>query len=49
VTDATINSSKFRRARNMLIPPSLRSRIRWIYGRERLALFLDRLCGEDTP
>jgi hypothetical protein len=32
-----------------LIPPRLRSRLRWQHGRERLAMWLDRLCGEDTP
>ena len=31
-----------------VISPRLRSRLRWS-GRERLALWLDRLCGEDTP
>lgn len=32
----------------ILIPPRLRSRLRY-RGHERLALWLDRLCREDTP
>jgi hypothetical protein len=31
-----------------IIPPRLRSRLRY-RGHERAALWLDRLCGEDTP
>jgi hypothetical protein len=32
----------------LLIPPRFRSRLRY-RGHERLALWLDRFCGEDTP
>ena len=32
----------------VLVPPRVRSRLRW-QGRERLALWLDIVCGEDTP
>ncbi|WP_269455196.1 hypothetical protein [Mycobacterium scrofulaceum] len=31
-----------------VIPPRLRSRLRY-HGHDRLALWLDRLTGEDTP
>jgi hypothetical protein len=32
----------------IIIPPKIRSRLRH-HGHERLALWLDRLCREDTP
>jgi hypothetical protein len=35
-------------AGRVIIPPKYRSRLRH-QGHERLALWLDRLCREDTP
>jgi hypothetical protein len=32
----------------LLVPPRWRSRLRY-HGHQRFALWLDRICGQDTP